>query len=81
MTRHRTFHFTLNIPRRRYLAYYRGTTRWVQAVSLEGERVRFPASALRPFVTADGVVGMFEMEVDADNRLESLRRMEDAAPD
>jgi hypothetical protein len=73
----REFHFRLNISAQDYLAYYQGAAREVVATSSEGLRVRFPASALRPFVTHEGIVGAFVLRVGADNKLHSLHRTGD----
>jgi len=73
----REFHFRLNIPAHEYLAYYQGAAREVVAMSAEGLRVRFPADALRPFVTHAGIQGAFVLRVGADNKLQSLQRVGD----
>lgn len=75
MARYETFRFTLSIPAEEYLSYYKGSARWVQVISSDGRRVRFPASALRPFVDEDGVDGTFEMMVDENHKLVKLRRL------
>jgi hypothetical protein len=73
--RARRYRFRLNIPREEYLSYYAGVANWVVARAFEGETVRFPASFLRGFVSRDGVHGIFEMDVDADDKLISVRRL------
>lgn len=73
----REFHFRLNISAQDYLAFYQGAAREVVALSAEGPRVRFPASALRPFVTHTGISGAFVLRVGADNKLQSLERAGD----
>ncbi len=75
MARYETFRFTLSIAAEEYLSYYKGSARWVQVTSSDGRRVRFPASALRPFVDEDGVGGTFEMMVDENHKLVELRRL------
>ncbi|MEW7977639.1 MAG: DUF2835 domain-containing protein [Candidatus Sedimenticola endophacoides] len=67
--------FRLAISAERYLRYYRGRARSVQAVLEDGRQVRFPASALRPFVTHEGIHGCFELTLDERNRLLGLRRL------
>jgi hypothetical protein len=44
------------------------------ATSLDGQKIRFPAEALKPFVTHNGVQGQFTLLVDANNKLIDLRR-------
>lgn len=46
-------------------AIYRGSVRFVQARARDGREVRFPALALQPFVTREGVHGTFALEIDA----------------
>ncbi|MCG5512207.1 DUF2835 domain-containing protein [Ectothiorhodospira shaposhnikovii] len=69
------FHFNLSISRDDYLRYYSGAASAVVAMSREGRTVRFPASALRPFVLHDGVHGHFRLTVDNQFKLLSLERL------
>ena len=62
----------LSIPSNQLLRYYRGAASAVVAYDQYGRRVRFPASALRPFVTAAGVHGRFVLQVDEHNRLSAI---------
>jgi hypothetical protein len=73
----REYRFRLRIPAQDYLAYYQGAAREVLATTAEGVKVRFPANALRPFVTRDGVCGLFLLRVDANNKLQALDRLGD----
>ena len=75
MNTQRTFRFSLALTREEYLSYYAGAARWVVAKAFEGETIRFPASFLREFVSEDGVHGMFEMVVDDNDKLISLKRL------
>jgi adenine deaminase len=75
MNDQRKFRFRLTITREEYLSYYAGAASWVMAKAFEGETVRFPASFLREFVSEDGVHGTFEMVVDENDKLISLRRL------
>ena len=59
----------LSIPADEYLAYYRHEADQVMARSVDGRSIQFPASALRRYVTRGGINGLFEIVVDADNRL------------
>ena len=65
---------SLNIPADEYLRIYQGSARFIQAISSEGKRVRFPANILQPFVTRDGVYGDFLIVCDKDNRFEKILR-------
>ncbi len=68
--------FRLDLSSRQYLAYYSGQAGSIQAISLEGRRVRFPASILRPHVRPDGVHGLFALRIDGNNRILDLRRLD-----
>ena len=70
----RTIFFCLNIGSEELLKLYRGSAREVAAVSLDGQKIRFPAEALKPFVSHNGVQGQFALFVDANNKLVDLRR-------
>ncbi|GLS26544.1 DUF2835 domain-containing protein [Marinibactrum halimedae] len=65
----------LSIPAQEYLRLYQSGVANVSAVAVDGRRVQFPSRALRPFVTHQGVVGMFRLYLDEDNRLVNLVRV------
>jgi len=65
----------LHIPPAELLRYYRGSASSISAVDRHGRRLQFPASALRPFVTRDGIRGTFVLQAGAGNRLERVQRM------
>ena len=73
----REYVVVLDISAAAYQRMYRGTAQHVLAEDLQGRRIRFPASALRPFVTHNGVNGLFVLRVDARNRLIDIRRRRD----
>jgi len=68
--------FFLDISQEEYLRNYRGSAHSVQVQSEDGRSVRFPAVNLRQFVNADGVQGKFEMELDENNSLIDIRRLD-----
>jgi len=67
--------FYLDLSAERYLRYYQGAARAVSVVSIEGKRVEFPADRLRPFVTHDGVHGLFALQYDDNNRFVALKQL------
>lgn len=73
MNRSRRIRFRLAISAEDYLAYYQGSAQAVVARSENNKTVRFPASAIRRFVTHDGVFGDFEIAFDENNKLISIR--------
>jgi hypothetical protein len=70
--------FSLAISADKYKAYYQGQVQAIQVQSHDGRSIRFPANAIRQFVTADGVRGEFVMEVDGNNKLVGIRRRSEA---
>lgn len=75
MTQHKTMRFQLNLSSDQYEAYYRGSVKFVQAYSVEGRSIRFPANILRPYLGHTGVQGLFEISFDDQNRFVSLKRI------
>lgn len=67
--------FSLNISAEKYKAYYQGHVQFVQVVSHDGRSIRFPASAIRQFLTTDGVHGNFELLIDGNNKLQRIQRI------
>ena len=78
-TRHRyssSIRFRLAISAEEYLAYYQGGAREVVVRSDDNRIVRFPASAIRKFVTHDGIFGNFEITYDENNKLIAIQPIE-----
>ena len=69
--------FCLNLSAERYLQFYQGRASRVSVTSVDGRRIEFPANALRPFVTSQGVQGEFRLLIDENNRLLRLERIPD----
>lgn len=69
------YHFSLNISAADYLKYYQGNVQSVVVRTYQGLRVKFPASALRPYVSEAGVHGQFALLTDANNKMRDLRRI------
>ncbi len=70
----REIRFRLAIDRQAYLRYYQGAASIVIVHALDGQRVQFPASALRPFVRHEGIAGEFVMVIDEQCKLQEIRR-------
>jgi hypothetical protein len=68
--------FRLAISAEEYLAYYRGSAQEVVVRSDDNKVVRFPASAIRKFVTDDGIFGSFEITFDNNNKLIEIQAIE-----
>jgi len=65
----------LHISAEQYLRLYRGEVESVVARTLDGRRVRFPAGALRGFVTREGISGRFRIRYGADGKLIDVQRV------
>ena len=74
----RSLRFRLAIPAESYLAWYKGQAREIQVRALDGTSLRFPASAVRRFLTRDGVHGLFEIRFDPANKLLGLEKLDEA---
>jgi hypothetical protein len=68
------YEFQLGISSERYLDYYRGTIRQVVVRCSDGLTLQFPASLLKPFVTAAGIHGTFVLTCGDDNKGANLQR-------
>ena len=65
--------FRLAISAEEYLAYYQGSAQVVVARADDNRTIRFPASAIRQFVTDDGIFGRFEISFDKNNKLIAIQ--------
>ncbi len=68
--------FRLAISAEEYLAYYQGSAQEIVARSDDNRVIRFPASAIRKFVTHDGIFGHFEIIFDENNKLIEIQPVE-----
>ena len=64
----------LKIEAAAYQKMYRGDAQNVVALDIEGRTIQFPAASLRPFVTREGIEGVFVIQVDETNRLIDIQR-------
>lgn len=70
-----TLRFSLNIPREEALRYYQGSARFVVVRADNGQRLRFPAENIRPFIDQKGVQGVFSISFDNNNKLIGIKRI------
>ena len=66
----------LTISAEKLERWYKGSAQDVIAYSLDGRKVRFPVSILRPFVTYGGIRGRFQIIFDENNRFQDIQRIE-----
>lgn len=67
--------FHLAIPAEKYLAYYQGKARDIVVRSEDNRNIKFPASAIRSFLTHDGIYGLFEVQLDENNKLIGIEQI------
>lgn len=69
-----SYHFRLTLSPDEYLPYYRGEIRYVVVRCDNGQTLQFPARLLRPFISAGGIRGSFELCCNDEGKATSLRR-------
>lgn len=77
MSQTQSIRFRLSISADEYLAYYQGRARDVITRADDGRKLQFPANALQPFVSHQGIHGLFELRFDANHKLLGLHRLSD----
>lgn len=70
----RQFEFELALSAEKIHAIYQGQARYILVKSDEGLKLQLPAANFRGFVTEEGIHGRFIVSIDANNKIESLRR-------
>lgn len=63
------------LTREQWEAYYRGHVRMVQALSVDGRDVRFPAKILHGMLLPDGIRGRFRIQFDARGKFVAIERV------
>lgn len=71
----RCIRFHLALPANKYLAFYRGIASNIVVRSVDNINIKFPASAVRRFLTHDGIFGLFEIQFNHDNKLIGVKRI------
>lgn len=72
----RSIYVQLNIRPEEFQLLYEGVAKTVNARSLDGRTVKFPANILRPFVTHAGVVGTFAIHFSEENRFTGIEKID-----
>jgi len=67
--------FSLKIPAREYIKFYQGMARAVYVKDCHGRSIQFPADALKPFVTKDGIYGHFIIRTSDQNKLIDIKKI------
>ncbi len=67
--------FRLAMPAEKYLAYYQGIVQNIITCSEDNRNIEFPASAVRNFLTHEGIYGLFEIQFDENNKLIKIEQI------
>ncbi len=67
--------FHLAISAEKYLAYYQGKARSIVVRSEDNRSIKFPANAIRSFLTHSGIFGQFEIQFDENNKLIKIKQI------
>jgi uncharacterized protein YqjF (DUF2071 family) len=68
------YYFFIKMDYLEFLPYYEGKIRAVVVTATTGEKVQFPASHLRKYLSSTGIHGYFCMEVK-NNKFLSLKKL------
>jgi len=68
-------YFSLNVSREQALRYYQGTAHTVIVTASNGQKLQFPATHIRPFISQNGIQGRFSIQFDSDHKLLGLKRI------
>jgi len=69
------FRFFIELSNQEYLNYYAGGATSVQVKTEEGLTIQFPASALKPWITHNGIHGFFMIKFDKNHKLIELIKL------
>lgn len=67
--------FKLDLSYDQYLAVYQGIAKTVTTIADDGRRIVFPAGNIQRYLTKAGIRGHFEMELTAQNKFMSVKKI------
>ena len=67
--------FHLALSSEKYLAFYKGKAQSIIVRSVDNKSVKFPANAIRNFLTHEGIYGLFEIQFDENNKLVGVKKI------
>lgn len=67
--------FHLRISYDLYLSVYQGISKMVRTKAEDGRIIEFPAARIQQFLTREGIVGYFEMELTDNNKFVGIRKL------
>ncbi|ORU94439.1 MAG: topoisomerase II [Cycloclasticus sp. symbiont of Bathymodiolus heckerae] len=67
--------FKLAISAEQYLSVYKGHAKAISTLSIDGRRIEFSAEKVKPFLTRDGIYGVFEMQINEKHQFLSIKKL------
>ena len=71
----RNFEFSMALSAQKTREIYAGQARFILVETDERLKLQIPAASFRNFVTAGGINGRFRVEIDDNNKIQSLSRI------
>ncbi len=75
MSDYQIIRFSLNLGYEQFLQVYQGNAKNISVIADDGRRIAFPARNIQPFLSRAGINGYFEMELTAENKFISIKKM------
>ena len=75
MIKSQIIRFNLNLNYQQYIQVYQGTAKNVSILADDGRRIAFPARNIQSFLNKEGINGYFEMELTAENKFISIKKL------
>ncbi len=69
------FEFNMALSAQEIRSIYEGQARYILVDSDTGLKLQLPAVNFRNFVTTDGIHGRFSVTIDANNKIQELRKL------
>ncbi len=70
------FFFTAKLSYAECADLYRDQIKYLIVTDSEGKRIRLPKINMQKFITPQGIVGQFALEVDHKHKIKSIKRIE-----
>jgi len=67
--------FSLKLSYDKYLSFYKGHAQHVLVTAFDGRKIQFPAEILKPYLTREGISGVFIIHFDNRNKYQSLQKI------
>ncbi|MCK4840893.1 MAG: DUF2835 domain-containing protein [Methylococcales bacterium] len=67
--------FSLQLSYDQYLRVYQGSAKNISVIADDGRRISFPARNIQQFLTKDGIIGCFEMELTSEYKFVAVEKL------